>query len=139
MDSPMHAYYWPMLTLFLWTFAVMLRNVQVRVTSVLKGELTNEYFELFRGAQPSDVVIKTGNHLKNLFEFPLLFYAILLVAAHLGTTGNFIVWLAWLYVALRIGHGIVHLTFNYVPLRFALFLLSNIVLLILWLSVGVAA
>jgi len=38
-----------MLAMFLWTFAVMVRDVQVRVRSVLNGELTNEYFELFQG------------------------------------------------------------------------------------------
>jgi hypothetical protein len=36
----MAAVYYPMLAMFLWTFAVMLRNVQVRLSSVSRGELT---------------------------------------------------------------------------------------------------
>ena len=44
---------YPMLAMFLWTFLILLRNVQVRVSAVLKGQLSNDYFELFQGAEPS--------------------------------------------------------------------------------------
>jgi hypothetical protein len=132
----MAAVYYPMLAMFLWTFAVMLRNVQVRLRSVSRGELTNEYFELFQGGDPSDIVVKTGNNLRNLFEFPVLFYVALVVAAIMQRTEILILILAWLYVGLRIGHSIVHLTFNKVPVRFAFYFASNLVLLALWVWVG---
>jgi hypothetical protein len=132
----MAAVYYPMLAMFLWTFAVMLRNVQVRLRSVSRGELTNEYFELFQGGDPSDIVVKTGNNLRNLFEFPVLFYVALVVAAIMQRTEILFLILAWLYVGLRIGHSIVHLTFNKVPVRFVFFFASNLVLLALWVWVG---
>jgi hypothetical protein len=132
----MAAVYYPMLAMFLWTFAVMLRNVQVRLSSVSRGELTNEYFELFQGGDPSDIVVKTGNNLRNLFEFPVLFYFALVVAAIVQRTEILLLILAWLYVGLRIGHSIVHLTFNKVPVRFAFYFASNLVLLALWVWVG---
>jgi hypothetical protein len=132
----MAAVYYPMLAMFLWTFAVMLRNVQVRLRSVSRGELTNEYFELFQGGDPSDIVVKTGNNLRNLFEFPVLFYVALVVAAIMQRTEILFLILAWLYVGLRIGHSIVHLTFNKVPVRFAFYFASNLVLLALWVWVG---
>jgi hypothetical protein len=40
--------FYPMLTMFLWTVVVMLRNMQVRVAAVKRGELTNKYFELLK-------------------------------------------------------------------------------------------
>jgi hypothetical protein len=132
----MSAVYYPMLAMFLWTFAVMLRNVQVRLRSVSRGELPNEYFELFQGGDPSDIVVKTGNNLRNLFEFPVLFYVALVVAAIVQRTEILFLILAWLYVGLRIGHSIVHLTFNKVPVRFVFFFASNLVLLALWVWVG---
>jgi hypothetical protein len=132
----MAAVYYPMLAMFLWTFAVMLRNVQVRLRSVSRGELTNEYFELFQGGDPSDIVVKTGNNLRNLFEFPVLFYVALVVAAIVQRTEILFLILAWLYVGLRIGHSIVRLTFNKVPVRFAFYFASNLVLLALWVWVG---
>jgi hypothetical protein len=123
----------PMVSLFFWTFLVMLRNVQVRVHAVLRGELTNEYFELFSGAEPSQTIVKTGNHLRNLFEFPLLFYAAAITIIATGKTDSVFLVLAWAYVGLRVGHTLVHLTFNKVPPRFLFYILSNIVLLALWL------
>lgn len=131
-ESP--ALIYPMAAMFAWTFLVMLRNVQVRVSAVLRGELSNEYFELFSGAEPSTTVVKTGNHLRNLFEFPVLFYTVLLAALMTGISSETLQILAWGYVALRIGHSLIHLTINKVPLRFLLYFSSNLVLLAMWLK-----
>src|SRR5688500_13024354 len=104
--------FYPMLAMFLWTVVVMLRNLQVRVAAVKRGELTNKYFELLKGAEPPEAVQKTGNHFRNLTELPPLFYIICLTIMFMGRTDvNFII-LAWSYVALRIGHSIIHLTVN---------------------------
>ena len=128
--------FYPMLAMFLWTVVVMLRNLQVRIVAVHRGELTNKYFELFRGAEPSEIVQKTGNHFRNLTELPPLFYIICLAVMFMGRTDvNFIV-LAWSYVALRVGHSVIHLTVNKVPPRFFLFAASNIVLLIMWVRLA---
>ena len=128
--------FYPMLVMFLWTVVVMLRNVQVRVAAVKRGELTNKYFELFEGAEPPETVQKTGNHFRNLTEMPPLFYIICLAVVFMGRTDvNFIV-LAWSYVALRIGHSLIHLTVNKVAPRFFLFGASNIVLLIMWVRLA---
>src|SRR5574342_202357 len=102
----------PMLAMFLRTFLNLLRNVQVRLAAVLKGELTNKYFELFRGAEPSEVIMKTANHLKNLMEMPPLFYLAALAIMATERTDQWFVILAWGYVALRLCHGVVHLTIN---------------------------
>ena len=128
--------FYPMLALFLWTFLIMLRNVQVRVGAVLKGQLTNEYFELFRGGEPSDVMLKTQNHFHNLMEVPPLFYIIGLAIIVTGKTDSLFMLLAWSYVGLRIAHSLVHLSINKVPLRFFFFGLSNLVLLALWVRLG---
>jgi hypothetical protein len=128
--------FYPMLAMFLWTFVVMLRNMQVRLGAVFKGELTNEYFELFQGAVPSETVLKTGNHFKNLMEFPPLFYIVNLAILFTGRTDSTFMTLAWSYVILRIGHSLVHLTINKVPPRFFLFFISNLVLLAMWVRLG---
>ena len=128
--------FYPMLAMFLKTVVVMLRNLQVRVAAVRSGELSNKYFELLRGAEPPETVQKTGNHFRNLTELPPLFYIICLAVMFMGRTDvNFIV-LAWSYVALRVGHSVIHLTVNKVPPRFFLFAASNIVLLIMWVRLA---
>lgn len=127
---------YPMAAMFGWTFLIMLRNVQVRVAAVLRGNLTNEYFELFSGGEPSELVVKTGNHLRNLFEFPLLFYAAVLAALVTGLPSSLFLKLAWSYVGLRVAHSFVHLTINKVPPRFLFYFLSNIVLLLMWAALA---
>lgn len=125
---------YPMAAMFGWTFLVMLRNVQVRLAAVLRRELTNEYFELFSGGEPSEAIVKTGNHLRNLFEFPILYYAAVLSALATNQSGSLFLTLAWTYVGLRVAHSMVHLTINKVPPRFLFYFLSNIVLLVMWLQ-----
>ena len=128
--------FYPMLAMFLWTVVVMLRNLQVRVVAVRRGEINTRYFELLKGAEPPEAVQKTGNHFRNLTEMPPLFYIICLAVMFMGRTDvNFIV-LAWSYVALRVGHSLIHLTVNKVPPRFFLFAASNIVLLIMWVRLA---
>jgi len=136
MEASSHSLFYPMLVLFLWTFLVMLRNVQVRLGAVLRGQLTNTYFELFRGGEPSDVILKTQNHLRNLTEIPPLFYIVGLAIMVTGKTDSLFVYLAWSYVMLRIGHSLIHLTINKVPARFFLFAFSNIVLVVMWVRLG---
>ena len=65
MDSNLWNIFYPMLALFLWTFLILARNVHVRLKAVSAGKLTNEYFELFRGGDPTDEMLKTQNHLRN--------------------------------------------------------------------------
>ena len=137
METHAQNIFYPMLALFVWTFLILLRNVQVRVSAVLTGKLTNEYFELFRGGEPSDKVLKTQNHLRNLTEIPPLFYVIGLGIMFFGKTDPLFVTLAWFYVGCRMCHGLVHLTVNKVPLRFFFFGLSNIVLLAMWMRLAV--
>lgn len=75
---------------------------------------------------------RAADNYRNLFEAPVLFYLALVVAfAGLQvtplTTG-----LAWVYVALRCAHSVVHCGYNRISHRFYLFLASNVVLWALW-------
>ena len=97
---------------------------------MLAGLLAHDrYFELFQEGNPPQPVVQTGNHLRNLFEFPLLFYPVVLAAIFIEADGTAFRAMAWAYVALRVGHSLVHLTFNKVPPRFAFWMGSNVVLL----------
>jgi hypothetical protein len=45
--------------------------------------------------------------------------------------------LAWVYVALRVMHSLVHISYNDVLHRLALFFCSNLALVSLWVLAGV--
>ena len=81
--------------------------------------------------------VQASDNFKNLFEVPVLFYAlcaVLILAQHVSP---FFVIGAWLYVALRTIHSFIHLTYNRVTHRFAVYVLSTVILFMLWGVLGV--
>ena len=83
-----------------------------------------------------EAVERPANNLRNLFELPVLFYALCLVLMQQGwalPADGLDVQLAWAFVGLRALHSLVHCTFNYVNARFAFYALSSIVL---WVMLG---
>jgi hypothetical protein len=71
-------------------------------------------------------------------EQPTLFYATALSLALLGHGGGANLWLAWAYVALRVVHSLVQAIANIIPLRFAIFMVASVVLLILAIRAALA-
>jgi hypothetical protein len=65
---------------------------------------------------------------RNLFELPVLFYALCLFVYVMGYVDSVYVSSAWLYVAFRAIHSLIHCTRNIVKARFAVYMLSSIVL-----------
>ena len=78
---------------------------------------------------PPSVMWKSHNY-THLMEQPTLFYAVVVILA-LGGGGATDVRLAWAYTALRVIHSLYQATVNRVPVRFALFLVSTLVLIAL--------
>jgi hypothetical protein len=81
-------------------------------------------------------VSNPSDNLKNLFEIPVLFYALALYLFVTGQVDAVYVGAAWVFVAFRVLHSAVHCTFNLVMLRFYLYLVST---LAVWFMVGRAA
>ena len=65
---------------------------------------------------------------RNLFELPVLFYALCLYLYVSGGVDAVYVGSAWAYVVLRASHSLVHSTWNIVKLRFLVYMLSSLVL-----------
>ena len=78
-------------------------------------------------AQMSPAAVSNpSDNLKNLFEIPVLFYALVLYLFVTQQVDNVYVYAAWIFVVFRALHSMVHCTFNYVMLRFYLYLCSAI-------------
>ena len=78
--------------------------------------------------------VQAADNFRNLFEVPVLFYALAAVALATSHVPGWLVSGAWLYVALRILHSLIHCTYNRVMHRFAIFLLSFVLLVGLWMA-----
>jgi hypothetical protein len=81
--------------------------------------------------------VQASDNFKNLFEMPVLFYALCVVLTLAEHVSRFFVMGAWLYVALRYIHSFIHLTYNRVTHRFAVYALSTVILFVLWGALGV--
>lgn len=71
-------------------------------------------------------VSNPSDNLKNLFEIPVLFYALTLYLFVTGQVDAVYVDAAWVFVAFRALHSAVHCTFNLVMLRFSLYLIATL-------------
>ena len=71
-------------------------------------------------------VSNSSDNLKNLFEIPVLFYALLLFLYATRQVDALYLGAAWVFVAFRVAHSIVHCTFNLVLLRFYLYLAATL-------------
>jgi hypothetical protein len=79
-----------------------------------------------------------AHNYNHLHEAPTLFYAVALVLAILGQGDGLNATIAWLYVGLRIVHSIWQATVNKVMVRFGLFALSSIALIMLIVHAAIA-
>lgn len=75
---------------------------------------------------------RAADNYKNLFEMPVLFYALCLALLATETVGAGIVAAAWAYVALRCVHSFIHIGYNKVMHRFWVFAASSTLLAFMW-------
>lgn len=119
------------------TAVVWLYMYARRIPFILQSKLTPQQLtpvEFARLSPPA--VANPSDNLKNLFELPTIFYALVLCLYVTNSVDGVYVGAAWLFVGFRVLHSIVHCTFNFVPLRFWLYAAGA---MSLWFMVARAA
>ncbi|HTQ98869.1 MAG TPA: MAPEG family protein [Candidatus Acidoferrum sp.] len=128
----------PMLALMGWTFLVLIQIPIRRFRAGFQRRVSADDFKYGESARvPGDVSLPNRN-LMNLLEVPVIFYfvCVLYYVTHQHLGG--FVFLAWLYVALRVMHSLIHLSYNHVRHRLLPFAASNAVVITLWLRLTLA-
>ena len=128
MGSPASAILGPvfamlLLTFLVWTFMYVRRIRFIRRSGATPQELAVP--GALAAMSPPEVSNPSDN-LKNLFEIPVLFYALALILLVTGEADRIDLALAWTFVAFRALHSAVHCTVNIVMLRFTLYLISTL-------------
>jgi hypothetical protein len=125
----------PMGGLALLTFVVLLLIPIRRFRAAFAGQVEAGDFRYGESARvPGEVSIPNRNYM-NLLELPTLFYVVCVlnyVTSPTVSAGTLA--LAWVYVAFRALHSLIHLTYNDVMHRLAPFVASNVVLAGLWIA-----
>ena len=110
-----------LLTLGVWVYMYSRRIPFIQRSGLGPDQLTP--MELTRISPPA--VRTPSDNLRNLFEIPTLFYALVLYLYVMRQVDEVYVWAAWVFAIFRIAHSIVHCTVNIVLLRFGLYVIST--------------
>ena len=127
---------WPAFAMFALTSLVVVRMGLLRAAALQDGRVRLSFYRLYRdGQEPAEIAV-FSRHFINLFEAPVLLYVAVIIAHVTGQTGLLPVTLAWVYVALRCVHTLIHLGSNDVMWRFRVYGASWLVLAALWVTLG---
>ena len=132
----------PVVVLAAWTMVMWAWLYATRIPAMRAAKLNpEELSEAGRGqldaALPPQVQWKAHNY-NHLHEAPTVFYAVAIVLAIIGQGDGINAWLGWGYVGLRVMHSLIQATVNRVMWRFAVFVLSSLVLIALILHAALA-
>lgn len=103
-----------------------------RVPRVMRGEINVADIAVDRSAYPLKARL-LSNSFDNQFQLPILFFVAALLALHFNMVGWAEVIVAWVFVALRYAHALIHVTTNRVHRRFAAYSAGLAVLALFWI------
>jgi hypothetical protein len=78
--------------------------------------------------------VQAADNFRNLLEVPVLFYALVAVALATHHTPQWLAVGAWVFVALRVVHSLIHCTYNTVFHRLGVFAVGFVLLVALWVG-----
>jgi len=112
-----------LLTLCVWVYMYARRITFIQSNKINSQDLTAPG-ALAQMSPPA--VSNPSDNLKNLFEIPVLFYALALYLFAVNEVDATYIAAAWVFVVFRAAHSVVHCTFNLVMLRFYLYLVASV-------------
>ena len=124
----------PVVALVAWSIVVMIWMAVARFREFKRLGISRS--SIPNGARGSDLEGRAepraqwkAHNYMHLMEQPTIFYAIVFALILMGFDAPINVWLAWVYVGLRIVHSVFQATVNVVRYRMILFALSSFCLL----------
>ena len=123
----------PVLVLVLWTLVMFLWMYATRIPAMTKAKINPNdarHPGTYADKIPSNVRAVADNY-NHLHEQPTIFYALLLFTAATGGGSYMMLYLAFGYVGLRVLHSLVQVLSPNVTLRFLVFAVSTIVLIVM--------
>lgn len=135
----MHEILYPLFALILLTMVVAFIMAMNRLSNVKNRKVHPRYYKTFSGERPPEREVQLNRNYTNLLEQPMLFYAAGAIILALGIQSSVLLWLSWGYVASRLVHTLIHVTYNMPLHRMIAFMVSNVFLLALWIIIMLAA
>jgi hypothetical protein len=131
----------PTLAMVFLTFAVVGVLGWRRLTGIRRGDYQLRYFKLMQRPEGTELPARAeaaSRNMINLFEVPVLFYALVPLAVLSGVEDGTLLGFLWAFVAFRILHSAIHLTVNHLVIRFSAHLFANLALIGAWVCFALA-
>ena len=129
----------PMYYMVLLTLSVFLLSTLLRFKNILvdKSHTGSELMKIPLPSSAAEITKQADRNLANLFEFPILFYAICIVLYVSGKVDDFFLLLGFWFVGLRVAHSVYHIFINGfigdMPIRALLWLPSLAIVILMWI------
>jgi hypothetical protein len=118
------------------TFGLIFWAGKLRVEAVRSGVVRPADIALGQPNWPP-LATQVSNAYGNQLELPLLFHLVSMLSLFTARASMALVVLAWLFVATRLLHALIHVTTNNVSRRFFLFLGGAAILTLMWIIYAV--
>lgn len=126
----------PVLALIIWTLVMLLVMYKRRIPAMNAiSKRTQDFIDDPKLGEKLPASARwAANNYNHLHESPTIFYALMFTIFLMDKVTPLALYCAWAFVLIRIIHSIVHITSNKVLVRFSLFILSMVALIIMALS-----
>ncbi len=122
----------PVLALIVWSLIVWIWMYATRLPAISAAKIPPQ-----AARHPGSLdglpsgVRQVADNYNHLMEQPTIFYALVFYIVLAGHSDHLHIYLAWGYVGLRVLHSLIQNTINVVPMRFMVFALSTLVLMVM--------
>ena len=124
----------PLMAMIFLPMAVAVKLMKDRVTELKSSKIHPQELATRTKTQTKLNNTKTADNFSNLFEAPILFYALLLLNISTNKSNSALVILSWAYVLCRYCHSFIHCTYNKVMHRFYAFISSMMILFLIFIN-----
>jgi hypothetical protein len=127
-----NAIFWPLIAQVVLVALVAVRLYATRIAEIRARRINPQSLATTGTAAGILKDIAAADNFRNLFEVPVLFFAVCCALAITDTVTTSQLVLAWVFVGLRAGHSLIHVTYNLVMHRFGVYIASTICVFAMW-------
>jgi hypothetical protein len=126
----------PMFTLMVFSIVMTVTLGMSRNVAVLTRRVRIKVFATFSEPGETEALLAIRRNVANLYELPTIFYALCLTAYSAGVADSATVMLAWIFVASRVVHSSIHITYNNVLHRFLVFAFGLVIVAVMLIRIA---
>ncbi|WP_346839523.1 MAPEG family protein [Microbulbifer sp. SAOS-129_SWC] len=125
--------FFPAIYLVALTFVLAAAMARGRLRAVYNRAVDPAYYLLQRNGAEPDQLRQMSRHYSNLFELPVTFYLLVVIAAVTQAADGVLLALCWGFAALRTLHALIHTGSNHLKYRMYAFMGGFVILALAWM------